>query len=83
MCDFALVKVSVVIVFEGPGLAVRVICAEEPYLEKDFAETSLILKLIVDYANAVKKVFQFLKIYIFFGASLYFIGIFALSLIYI
>lgn len=40
----------------GPGLAVRVICAEEPYMEKDFAETSLILKLIVDYSNAVKKV---------------------------
>jgi len=50
----------VLFIAKGPGLAVRVICAEEPYLEKDFAETSLILKLIVDYANAVKKVSAFL-----------------------
>jgi len=40
----------------GPGLAIRVICAEEPYMEKDFAETSNMLKTIVDYSNAVKKV---------------------------
>ncbi len=40
----------------GPGLAIRVICAEEPYREKDFAETQIILKNIIDYANAVKKV---------------------------
>ena len=42
--------------FPGPGLAIRIICAEEPYIEKDFAETSLILKLIVDFANSVQKV---------------------------
>ncbi len=40
----------------GPGLAIRVICAEEPYREKDFAETQIILKNITDYANAIKKV---------------------------
>ena len=40
----------------GPGLAIRVICADEPYMEKDFAETSNMLKTIVDYSNAVKKV---------------------------
>lgn len=41
--------------FPGPGLAIRVICADEPYMEKDFAETSNMLKTIVDYSNAVKK----------------------------
>jgi GMP synthase (glutamine-hydrolysing) len=44
--------------FLGPGLAVRILCAEEPYMEKDFTETSLILKLIVDFSNAIKKVNQ-------------------------
>lgn len=41
--------------FPGPGLAIRVICAEEPYMEKDFAETSNMLKTIVDYSSAIKK----------------------------
>lgn len=40
----------------GPGLAIRVICAEEPYMEKDFAETGIILRIIVDFENAIKKV---------------------------
>jgi len=44
------------IISTGPGLAIRVICAEEPYMEKDFAETSNMLKTIVDFSNAVKKV---------------------------
>lgn len=42
--------------FPGPGLAVRVICAEEPYMEKDFSETSVLVKVIVNYANAIQKV---------------------------
>ncbi len=40
----------------GPGLAIRVICAEEPYMERDFAETRILLKIITDYANASRKV---------------------------
>ncbi|XP_064612030.1 GMP synthase [glutamine-hydrolyzing]-like isoform X2 [Liolophura sinensis] len=40
--------------FPGPGLAIRVLCADTPYIEKDFAETSVLLKIIVDYSNAVK-----------------------------
>ena len=40
----------------GPGLAIRVLCATEPYMERDYAETAIILKIIVDYANAIKKV---------------------------
>ena len=42
--------------FPGPGLAIRVICAEECYLERDFSETQVILKVIVDYASSVVKV---------------------------
>ncbi|RWS28159.1 GMP synthase-like protein, partial [Leptotrombidium deliense] len=41
--------------FPGPGLAVRVICAEEPFIEKDFSETSVLVKVIVNYANNLKK----------------------------
>ncbi|UYV82071.1 GMPS [Cordylochernes scorpioides] len=41
--------------FPGPGLAVRVICATEPYMEKDFSETSVLVKVIVDYANSLQK----------------------------
>ncbi len=40
----------------GPGLAIRVLCAEEPYMDKDFAETGIILKLLADYSSAIKKV---------------------------
>ncbi|CAJ0939580.1 unnamed protein product [Ranitomeya imitator] len=41
--------------FPGPGLAIRVICAEEPYVCKDFAETNNILKIVADYSASVKK----------------------------
>lgn len=27
--------------FPGPGLAIRIICAEEPYIEKDYSETQV------------------------------------------
>jgi len=42
--------------FLGPGLAIRVICAEEPFVCKDFAETNNILKIITDFSASVKKV---------------------------
>ena len=42
--------------YSGPGLSIRVLCAEEPYMEKDFGETSIILKLLSDFASAVQKV---------------------------
>jgi len=41
--------------FPGPGLAVRVICAEEPYMQKDFTETTVLIKQIVNYKNALAK----------------------------
>lgn len=41
--------------FPGPGLAIRVICAEEPYMEKDFGETAIMLRVLTDFHNSVKK----------------------------
>ncbi|MEQ2196645.1 hypothetical protein XENOCAPTIV_007052, partial [Xenoophorus captivus] len=41
--------------FPGPGLSIRVICAEEPYICKDFAETNNILKIVTDFSASVKK----------------------------
>uniref|UniRef100_A0A8C4SFM6 GMP synthase [glutamine-hydrolyzing] n=1 Tax=Erpetoichthys calabaricus TaxID=27687 RepID=A0A8C4SFM6_ERPCA len=41
--------------FPGPGLAIRVICADEPYICKDFAETNNILKIVADFSASVKK----------------------------
>lgn len=41
--------------FPGPGLAIRVICADEPYICKDFAETNNILKIITDFSASIKK----------------------------
>ncbi|EDO34799.1 predicted protein [Nematostella vectensis] len=41
--------------FPGPGLAIRILCGEEPYQENDFADTNIILGQIVDYAAAVVK----------------------------
>lgn len=47
--------------FPGPGLAVRILCADEPYIEKDFNETTILLKLIVTYAVALQKVSKFVN----------------------
>lgn len=41
--------------FPGPGLAIRILCAEEPFIEKDFAETQVIVRVIVDYHNKAEK----------------------------
>ena len=27
--------------FPGPGLAIRILCADEPYMDKDFSETQV------------------------------------------
>ena len=42
--------------FPGPGLAIRVICAEEKYACKNFNEENNLLGFIVNYSNAIKKV---------------------------
>ncbi|CAD6997005.1 GMP synthase [glutamine-hydrolyzing] [Ceratitis capitata] len=41
--------------FPGPGLAIRILCAEEPYIEKDYSETQVIAKVIVDFHNKLLK----------------------------
>ncbi|XP_064642766.1 GMP synthase [glutamine-hydrolyzing]-like [Lineus longissimus] len=46
--------------FPGPGLAIRVLCAEDAYMEKDFTETSIVLKIIVEFNRAVNKPNTFL-----------------------
>nr|XP_006812037.1 PREDICTED: GMP synthase [glutamine-hydrolyzing] [Saccoglossus kowalevskii] len=38
-----------------PGLAIRVICAEEPFICREFAKTNTLIRMIVDYSNAVQK----------------------------
>ncbi|XP_041777515.1 GMP synthase [glutamine-hydrolyzing] isoform X2 [Anopheles merus] len=40
--------------FPGPGLAIRVLCAEEAFM-KDYSETQVIVKVIVDYKNKLEK----------------------------
>ena len=42
--------------YSGPGLAIRIICGDEPYQGSEFAETNIILGQIVDFVTAIKKV---------------------------
>lgn len=39
--------------YPGPGLAVRVICAEEAYISSDFSSTQTILRLIAGYSHSL------------------------------
>ncbi|CAH2218656.1 jg13612 [Pararge aegeria aegeria] len=41
--------------FPGPGLAVRVLCQDEPYADRDFAETQVIVKIMVEFASMCVK----------------------------
>ncbi|KAL7305490.1 hypothetical protein TKK_0002227 [Trichogramma kaykai] len=41
--------------FPGPGLAIRIICAEEPYMDKDFSETRVLVKIIAEYEQMLQK----------------------------
>ena len=41
--------------FPGPGLAIRILCASEPYMEKDFAETQVLCRLVVNFAEMAAK----------------------------
>lgn len=36
--------------FPGPGLAIRILCAEEAYIEKDFSETQVRLDTYFSYS---------------------------------
>ena len=48
----------------GPGLAIRVICAQQAYKEKMFAEVTSLLKVTVDYANLSTKVFIYDRLFV-------------------
>ncbi|XP_071450670.1 GMP synthase [glutamine-hydrolyzing] [Hetaerina americana] len=41
--------------FPGPGLAIRILCAQEPYMERDFSETQLLIKVVAEYDQMVQK----------------------------
>jgi len=41
--------------FPGPGLAIRVICATQPYIEADYGETEVLAKLVVQYEYLLTK----------------------------
>ena len=41
--------------FPGPGLAIRILCASDPYMEKDFAETQVLCRLVVNFAEMAAK----------------------------
>lgn len=48
--------------FPGPGLAVRILCAAEPYLERDFLETTSLIKMIAGYHVMSQKVYSLLNL---------------------
>jgi len=41
--------------FPGPGLAIRILCGNEAYMEKDFAETQVLCRLVVNFAEMAAK----------------------------
>ncbi|XP_060842424.1 GMP synthase [glutamine-hydrolyzing] [Rhopalosiphum padi] len=41
--------------FPGPGLAIRILCGEEPFIDKDFSETQVVVKIVVEYNDMVLK----------------------------
>uniref|UniRef100_A0A6A7FSM0 GMP synthase (glutamine-hydrolyzing) n=2 Tax=Hirondellea gigas TaxID=1518452 RepID=A0A6A7FSM0_9CRUS len=41
--------------FPGPGLAIRILCADTPIMDGDFIETQVLLKVITDYGVNVRK----------------------------
>ena len=47
--------------FPGPGLAIRILCTDEPYMPSEqFSQTSTLLRTIVTYASMVKKQYALL-----------------------
>ena len=41
--------------FPGPRLAIRILCASEPYMEKDFAESQVLCRLVVNFSDMLEK----------------------------
>ena len=48
--------------FPGPGLAIRVICADEPYMCSDFSLTQTMLRIIASYSHSINKPHAFLQV---------------------
>ncbi len=42
--------------FPGPGLAIRVICQEDPYIDDNFKSTNLIINAVVNYTDRIEEV---------------------------
>ncbi|CAB4055823.1 guaA [Lepeophtheirus salmonis] len=40
--------------FPGPGLAIRIICQVEPYMERDFSETQVLCRLVLNFHDINK-----------------------------
>ncbi len=42
--------------FPGPGLAIRILCADEPYMPVEyFSQTSILLKTIINYSTIIEQ----------------------------
>lgn len=41
--------------FPGPGLAIRILCADDAYMDKDFSETQVIVKIMAEYEQMLQK----------------------------
>jgi GMP synthase (glutamine-hydrolysing) len=47
--------------FPGPGLAIRILCTDEPYMPSEqFSQTSTLLRTILTYSTMVEKQYAFL-----------------------
>lgn len=46
--------------FPGPGLAIRILCAEEPFIEKDFSETQVFCLFPISQNHFVMRIEYFL-----------------------
>ena len=42
--------------FPGPGLAIRIICADSAFISEDYNEVNLKLKLLVDFEQTLEQV---------------------------
>lgn len=57
-------RTGATVTFSGPGLAVRVICAMDPYKAKDYDRTVMLLRIICSFSSKVWHVSSWVEIYI-------------------
>ena len=41
--------------FPGPGLAIRVLCADDVYMDEDYSETQVLVKMMAEYEKMLQK----------------------------